>query len=54
MACEHGLSGKVYSTVADAYDAAKADSMPGDVVFVGGSTFVVADFLSDLKNRNLL
>ncbi|THG54782.1 folylpolyglutamate synthase/dihydrofolate synthase family protein [Muribaculum caecicola] len=54
MACEHGLSGKVYSTVADAYDAASADSMPGDVVFVGGSTFVVADFLSDLKNRNLL
>jgi len=34
-----------YDTVADGFRQAMADSARGDVVFVGGSTFVVADFL---------
>lgn len=54
FAREYGLTGKCYATVADAYEAAKLASNPYDMIFVGGSTFVVADFLSVLKNCNLL
>lgn len=41
-----GLNGDAYPTVADAYCAALAASTADDMIFVGGSTFVVADFLS--------
>ncbi len=44
-----GLSGQSYSTVADAYNAALGDAGDDDTVFVGGSTFVVADLLSELN-----
>ncbi len=42
----HGLQGEHYPTIDEAYKAALADSAPDDLIFVGGSTFVVADFLS--------
>ena len=38
----------VYPTVPEAYAAAMAASAPEDVVYVGGSTFVVADLLASL------
>lgn len=38
-----GLKGKVYPSVADALAAAKRDAAGNDLVFVGGSTFVVAE-----------
>ncbi|MCC8038440.1 MAG: bifunctional folylpolyglutamate synthase/dihydrofolate synthase [Bacteroidales bacterium] len=41
-----GLSGDPYPTVATAYAAARAAAIPRDTIFVGGSTFVVADLLS--------
>ena len=41
-----GLRGCAYPTVDDAYRAALAASATDDMIFVGGSTFVVADFLS--------
>lgn len=41
-----GIEGTVCSDVPDAYRRAMAASQPGDTVFVGGSTFVVADLLS--------
>lgn len=46
-ASEAGLRGNVYPTVADALDAAMAAANGCDdtVIFVGGSTFVVADLL---------
>lgn len=40
-----GLSGKSYQTVPEALEAAKKQAKPGDLVFVGGSTFTVADAL---------
>ncbi len=40
-----GLSGNAYNTVPDAVSAAVAAAGPDDLVFVGGSTFVVADAL---------
>lgn len=41
-----GLKGCSYHTVKDAYDAALADAQTDDFVFVGGSSYVVADLLS--------
>lgn len=52
IASEYGLEGDLYVSVADAYVAAKNDSCDSDVIFVGGSTFVVADFLTYLSNEN--
>lgn len=40
-----GLRGKTYPTVAEAMEAAKKECRPNDLVFVGGSTFIVAEAL---------
>jgi dihydrofolate synthase/folylpolyglutamate synthase len=42
-----GLSGKVFSTVPEAIKAAKKQAKSGDLVFIGGSTFTVADALPE-------
>ena len=42
---EHGLSGECFPTVASAYHAAKSNAGKDDVIFVGGSCYIVADFL---------
>ncbi len=50
---EHGLHGTVHDTVAEGYAAAiracEAESVASSAIFVGGSTFVVADLLSLLN-----
>lgn len=43
----HGLKGNSYPTVIEAYRAALSDAAPADFVFVGGSSYVVADLLSE-------
>jgi dihydrofolate synthase / folylpolyglutamate synthase len=40
-----GLEGEYYSSVRDAFSAARSAAGPDDLVFVGGSTFVVAEVL---------
>lgn len=40
-----GLSGNVYHSVAEAYRAALADAAVSDFIYIGGSTFVVAEIL---------
>ena len=42
----YGLKGMSYPTVIQAYRAALADAQPEDFIYVGGSSFVVADLLS--------
>ena len=42
---KHGLQGEVYPNVAEGYAAAMAAAKPEDLVFIGGSTFVVAEVL---------
>jgi dihydrofolate synthase/folylpolyglutamate synthase len=45
-----GLQGDVYPTVESAYMAARAVSRDMDFIFIGGSSYVVADLLSsDIK-----
>jgi dihydrofolate synthase / folylpolyglutamate synthase len=43
-AAAFGLNGRAFSTVNEAYNAAKLAG-PDDFIFVGGSTFVVAEIL---------
>jgi dihydrofolate synthase/folylpolyglutamate synthase len=42
---EFGLNGKVYNSVSEAYTMAKEISTANDLIYVGGSTFVVAEIL---------
>jgi dihydrofolate synthase/folylpolyglutamate synthase len=43
QAAKHGLKGTIFSTVELAINAAKKDAKPQDLIFIGGSTFVVAE-----------
>jgi dihydrofolate synthase/folylpolyglutamate synthase len=45
QALSFGLSGKAYSSVKNALKAAKRKAAPSDVIYVGGSTFVVAEVI---------
>src|SRR5690606_20716342 len=40
---EFSLYGKSYASVAEAFQMAKQQALPNDLIFVGGSTFVVAE-----------
>lgn len=40
-----GLKGNIYNSVTGAYEAALADATESDFIYVGGSTFVVAEVL---------
>ena len=44
-ALEHGLTGEAYSTVYEAFKAAREAASDHDFIFVGGSSYVVGDFL---------
>ena len=46
-AAAHNLHGGTYPTVAEAYHQALADAAPDDFIFVGGSSYIVADLLSN-------
>ena len=43
------LHGRAFDSVAEALIAAKSNSEEGDLIFVGGSTFVVAEVLEELS-----
>lgn len=47
----NGLHGRAYKSVAEAYDAALKDALADDFVFVGGSSYVVADLLTYLHAK---
>lgn len=47
-AAEFGLKGRSYTTVAKAYKAALREAKQDDFVYVGGSSFVVADLFTHL------
>lgn len=43
QAQQAGLKGNIYNTVADALHSARQNAAPDDLVFIGGSTFTVAE-----------
>lgn len=50
IASNYSLKGKCFPSVKDAYQAAKAQVKPTDFIYIGGSSFVVADFLSQYES----
>ena len=48
IARKHDLHGSCFENVASAYDAAKKKTGKNDVIFIGGSTFIVADMLNNI------
>lgn len=44
-AAEYDFKGNSYKSVADAFEAAKRNASPEDLIYIGGSTFVVAEVL---------
>lgn len=48
-ATANGISGTAFATVAEAYRAALQAAAPRDLIYVGGSTFIVADLLASLQ-----
>lgn len=52
LAREQALEGNAYSSVAEAYEAALSEACPEDIIFVGGSNFVVADLLTYIQSVN--
>jgi dihydrofolate synthase/folylpolyglutamate synthase len=50
LALTYNLNGAAYPTVIEAYQAAIKAASSNDLIFIGGSTFVVADFLIGLNN----
>ncbi len=51
LAGQYDLQGTHYQTVVDAYQAALAAWQQGDLIFVGGSTFVVAEVLTSIQTK---
>ena len=47
-ASKYGLKGEVYPSVVEAYQNAQKKATANDLIFTGGSTFVVADLLESL------
>jgi dihydrofolate synthase/folylpolyglutamate synthase len=45
LAEEKGLRGESYRTVNEALLAAKKNSVDGDLIYVGGSTYIVAEVI---------
>ncbi len=50
-AANFGLKGNSYQTVDQAIGAALDQAAPSDLIFIGGSTFVVADAIKVFENR---
>ena len=51
IATQCGLKGEQYPSVEEAYKAALATATPTDTIFIGGSTFIVADLFTFIKER---
>lgn len=52
MANKHELQGESYNSVSEAFEQAMKDSDKNDFIFIGGSSYVVADFLC-YKEKNI-
>lgn len=48
-AARYGLSGRAFATVPEAIAEARRNASPDDLIFIGGSTFVVADAVDDIE-----
>ena len=52
LAATHSLHGRCYDSVGSAYDSALSDSCKNDFIYIGGSTFIVADLLRHIQTHS--
>lgn len=51
-AMTHGLAGDCYNDVPSAYTAAKKMATPDDMIFIGGSSYIVSDLLLYIRQQH--
>lgn len=51
-AMTHGLAGDCYNDVPSAYTAAKKLATPDDMIFIGGSSYIVSDLLLYIRQQH--
>jgi len=51
LAANHNLCGAIHPSVSTAIEAAKADATANDFIFIGGSSFIVADALPMFNDK---
>lgn len=51
IALNLNISGQAFSTVEEAYNAVRKDAMKDDFIFIGGSSYVVADLFTYFKKH---
>lgn len=51
-AMTHGLAGDCYNDVPSAYTAAKKMATPDDMIFIGGSSYIVSDLLLYIQQQH--
>lgn len=51
-AMTHGLAGECYNDVPSAYTAAKKMATPDDMIFIGGSSYIVSDLLLYIRQQH--
>lgn len=51
IATKYGLCGDTFTSVEEAYRQALSDSSPDDFIYVGGSSYVVADLLTNIQPK---
>lgn len=44
----HGINGMTFSNPKEAVEAAREEATPQDIIYIGGSTFIVADYLAKM------
>ena len=49
LAESHGLKGNAFANVLDAYSSARKIASQNDFIYIGGSSFVVADLIASLE-----
>lgn len=53
MAATHGLQGERFNSIGEAYGAAKAAARHSDLIYVGGSMYVLAEFFEMIDNHTI-
>lgn len=48
IAAKHGLEGTIYNNVMDALEAARQAALPRDMIYIGGSMYVLAELLKGI------
>ncbi|MCM1079757.1 MAG: bifunctional folylpolyglutamate synthase/dihydrofolate synthase [Bacteroidales bacterium] len=49
---QHNLKGKAYTSVGEAHEAARMESSVHDMLFIGGSSYIVADLLTEISRKD--